>query len=141
MISAMLARCSGSDNMKNKSVPKNCKLAADIRQSFLDFFQDQGHAVVPSASLLPANDPSLLFVNAGMVPFKSYFLKGGSPFPSAASAQKCVRAGGKHNDLEMVGYTKRHHTFFEMLGNFSFGDYFKEKAVYFAWEFLVKRLP
>ncbi len=113
----------------------------DIRSSFLQFFQEKGHHPYPSASLIPHNDPSLLFTTAGMVPFKDIFTgKQKAPYPSAVSSQKCVRAGGKHNDLDQVGYTARHHTFFEMLGNFSFGDYFKEKAILYAWEYLTKIL-
>ncbi len=113
----------------------------DIRQAFLDYFADHDHQVVPSSSLVPANDPSLLFVNAGMVQFKDVFLGHETRTPSrAVSAQRCVRAGGKHNDLENVGYTARHHTFFEMLGNFSFGDYFKEEAIQYCWEFLTDTL-
>jgi len=108
----------------------------DIRTAFLDFFAERDHRIVPSAPLVP-DDPTLLFVNAGMVPFKNVFTGLEKPVgPRAVSSQKCVRAGGKHNDLDNVGYTTRHHTFFEMLGNFSFGDYFKEEAIGFAWEFI-----
>ncbi|MCH8615337.1 alanine--tRNA ligase [Sphingomonas sp. SM33] len=111
----------------------------DIRRSFLDYFEKNGHARVPSASLVPQNDPTLMFVNAGMVPFKNVFTGLESrPYSTASSAQKCVRAGGKHNDLDNVGYTARHHTFFEMLGNFSFGDYFKDRAIELAWNLLTK---
>ncbi|MBX3485456.1 alanine--tRNA ligase [Phenylobacterium sp.] len=111
----------------------------EIRTHFLDFFQRNDHAVVASAPLVPQNDPTLLFVNAGMVPFKNYFTGAETPpWPRAASSQKAVRAGGKHNDLDNVGYTARHHTFFEMLGNFSFGDYFKERAIVLAWDLLTK---
>jgi alanyl-tRNA synthetase len=111
----------------------------DIRSAFLDYFGANGHAVTPSAPLVPQNDPTLLFVNAGMVPFKNVFTGAETPpGPRAASSQKCVRAGGKHNDLDNVGYTARHHTFFEMLGNFSFGDYFKERAIELAWTLITK---
>ena len=108
---------------------------ADIRQQFLDYFEQNEHAVMPSSPLVPDNDPTLLFTNAGMVQFKDYFTGALTPpSPRAATSQKCVRAGGKHNDLDNVGYTARHHTFFEMLGNFSFGDYFKERAIKHAWD-------
>ncbi|MGE4431394.1 MAG: alanine--tRNA ligase [Sphingobium sp.] len=111
----------------------------DIRRSFLDYFVAQGHEMVPSAPLVPHNDPTLMFTNAGMVPFKNVFTGLESrPYSTAASAQKCVRAGGKHNDLDNVGYTARHHTFFEMLGNFSFGDYFKEQAIHHAWTLITR---
>ena len=111
----------------------------EIRRSFLDYFSKAGHAATPSAPLVPYNDPTLMFVNAGMVPFKNVFTGLETPAsPRAASSQKCVRAGGKHNDLDNVGYTARHHTFFEMLGNFSFGDYFKEQAITHAWTLLTK---
>ncbi|MGB5443518.1 MAG: alanine--tRNA ligase [Gammaproteobacteria bacterium] len=118
--------------------------SAELRQAFLDFFRERDHTVVASSSLVPADDPTLLFVNAGMVQFKDVFLgKEKRSYQRAASSQRCVRAGGKHNDLENVGYTARHHTFFEMLGNFSFGDYFKREAIAYAWEFLtdVLKLP
>jgi alanyl-tRNA synthetase len=115
--------------------------SSEIRGSFLEFFRKNGHAVLPSSSLVPGNDPTLLFTNAGMVQFKDLFLgKEVRGYSRAATAQRCVRAGGKHNDLENVGYTARHHTFFEMLGNFSFGDYFKREAIHFAWNFITGTL-
>ena len=115
--------------------------SAELRTAFLNYFKERDHEVVASSSLVPANDPTLLFTNAGMVQFKEVFLgKEKRSYQRAASSQRCVRAGGKHNDLENVGYTARHHTFFEMLGNFSFGDYFKRDAIEFAWEFLTRTL-
>lgn len=117
------------------------KSSADIRKLFLDFFASKGHEVVASSPLVPANDPTLLFTNAGMVQFKETFLgQETRKYTRAVTTQRCVRAGGKHNDLENVGYTARHHTFFEMLGNFSFGDYFKREAIQYAWEFLTETL-
>ena len=115
--------------------------AADVRRAFLEFFQSRGHAIVASSSLVPGNDPTLLFTNAGMVQFKDVFLgKDKRDYVRATSSQRCVRAGGKHNDLENVGYTARHHTFFEILGNFSFGDYFKRDAIRYAWDFITGTL-
>jgi len=118
--------------------------SAEIRTAFLKYFESKGHTIVPSSSLVPVNDPTLLFTNSGMVQFKDVFLgREQRPYRRATTAQRSVRAGGKHNDLENVGYTARHHTFFEMLGNFSFGDYFKRDAIQFAWELLTQiyRLP
>ena len=111
----------------------------ELRRIFLEYFRDRGHELVPSSSLVPAKDPSLLFTNAGMVQFKDVFLGTDKrPYNRATTAQRCVRAGGKHNDLENVGYTARHHTFFEMLGNFSFGDYFKHEAIAYCWELMTE---
>ena len=118
--------------------------SADIRDAFLKYFADKQHRIMPSSSLVPSNDPTLLFTNAGMVQFKDVLLGADQrDYNRAVSSQRCVRAGGKHNDLENVGYTARHHTFFEMLGNFSFGAYFKREAIGYAWEFLttVLELP
>ena len=117
--------------------------ASEIRRRFLDYFARQGHSIRPSSALVPADDPTLLFTNAGMVQFKKIFLGQEAPPDGqrrATTSQKCVRAGGKHNDLEQVGHTARHHTFFEMLGNFSFGDYFKREAIRFAWAFITEEL-
>ena len=116
----------------------------EIRTKFLHYFAGKGHAVVASSPLVPGNDPTLLFTNSGMVQFKDVFLgQEKRNYVRATTSQRCVRAGGKHNDLENVGYTARHHTFFEMLGNFSFGDYFKKDAIHYAWELLtgVYKLP
>ena len=121
--------------------PAKFMTSTQLRAAFLDFFKERGHAVVASSSLVPGNDPTLLFTNAGMVQFKDLFLgKEQRGYVRAATSQRCVRAGGKHNDLENVGYTTRHHTFFEMLGNFSFGDYFKHDAIRFAWDFVTGTL-
>ncbi|HRC26705.1 MAG TPA: alanine--tRNA ligase-related protein, partial [Alphaproteobacteria bacterium] len=117
------------------------KTVKDIRTTFLDFFKGKGHEVVASSPLVPQNDPTLMFANSGMVQFKNCFLGAEKrPYTRATTAQKCVRAGGKHNDLDNVGYTARHHTFFEMMGNFSFGDYFKDDAIAFAWELVTRHL-
>ncbi|MGF6603149.1 alanyl-tRNA synthetase [Paraburkholderia sp. GAS448] len=127
-----------------RTAPKHAMKAAEIREKFLKFFESKGHTIVRSSSLVPGNDPTLLFTNSGMVQFKDVFLGAESrPYSRATTAQRSVRAGGKHNDLENVGYTARHHTFFEMLGNFSFGDYFKRDAIHYAWELLtgVYQLP
>src|ERR1700716_3831473 len=111
----------------------------EIRSAFLDYFARNGHEIVPSSPLVPRNDPTLMFTNAGMVQFKNVFTGVEKrPYQRATTSQKCVRAGGKHNDLDNVGYTARHHTFFEMLGNFSFGDYFKDRAIELAWNLVVR---
>ncbi|MGE4352439.1 MAG: alanine--tRNA ligase-related protein, partial [Bdellovibrionales bacterium] len=112
---------------------------SDIRKTFLGYFEKNGHEVVASSPLVPRNDPTMMFTNSGMVQFKNVFTGvENRPYTRATTSQKCVRAGGKHNDLDNVGFTARHHTFFEMLGNFSFGDYFKEKAISYAWELITK---
>ncbi len=127
--------------MSNVNANKQRMSSAELRQAFLEFFRERGHTVVASSPLVPGNDPTLLFTNAGMVQFKELFLgRERRGYVRAASSQRCVRAGGKHNDLENVGYTARHHTFFEMLGNFSFGDYFKREAIEYAWEFITGTL-
>ncbi|MDP1583136.1 MAG: alanine--tRNA ligase-related protein, partial [Bradyrhizobium sp.] len=111
----------------------------EIRSAFLNYFASEGHEIVPSSPLVPRNDPTLMFTNAGMVQFKNVFTGVEKrPYQRATTSQKCVRAGGKHNDLDNVGYTARHLTFFEMLGNFSFGDYFKERAIELAWNLITK---
>ncbi len=137
-----MPRSAGNTQLMQKEQADMKNISANrIRRMFLDFFKGKGHEIVSSSPLVPLNDPSLLFTNAGMVQFKGVFLgEEKRPYTRATSCQKCVRAGGKHNDLENVGYTARHHTFFEMLGNFSFGDYFKAEAISFAWEFLTGRL-
>src|ERR1700684_2063051 len=113
--------------------------SAEVRGTFLQYFRDHGHEVVASSPIVPQNDPTLMFTNAGMVQFKDVFVgKETRAYKRATSSQKCIRISGKHNDLENVGVTARHHTFFEMLGNFSFGDYFKEEAIAFAWELLTR---
>src|SRR4051812_19285552 len=115
--------------------------ASQIREAFLKFLEERGHRRVASSSLVPQNDPTLLFTNAGMVQFKDVFTgREKRDYSRATTSQKCVRAGGKHNDLDNVGFTARHHTFFEMLGNFSFGDYFKEDAIRYGWEFVTQTL-
>ena len=115
------------------------KLLSEVRKVFLEYFKNESHQIVDSSNLVPNNDPTLMFTNSGMVQFKNVFTGlEKRDYKTATTSQKCVRAGGKHNDLENVGYTPRHHTFFEMLGNFSFGDYFKEQAIIHAWNLLTK---
>src|SRR5690606_7316946 len=141
---ASLVRLPGFPTVSTSTVINMSLSSTELRRAFLRYFEERGHEIVPSSSLVPASDPTLLFTNAGMVQFKDVFLgREKRAIPRAASAQRCVRAGGKHSDLENVGYTARHHTFFEMLGNFSFGDYFKRDAIKYAWEFLteVLKLP
>src|SRR5271168_1807446 len=128
----MTTPCAPGTNLPMKSL-------SDLRTGFLDYFAENGHTVVASSPLVPRNDPTLLFTNAGMVQFKNVFTGAEKrAYTRATSVQKCVRAGGKHNDLDNVGYTARHHTFFEMLGNFSFGDYFKDRAIELAWKLVTK---
>ncbi|HKX57441.1 MAG TPA: alanine--tRNA ligase-related protein, partial [Xanthomonadales bacterium] len=120
---------------RTTKVETQARTTADIRQAFLQFFAANGHTPVASSSLVPADDPTLLFTNSGMVQFKDVFLGADKrAYQRAVTSQRCLRAGGKHNDLDQVGYTARHHTFFEMLGNFSFGDYFKSEAIRLAWQ-------
>src|SRR4029079_7877856 len=122
-----------------RTPPRAMPSSNDIRATFLDYFRRHGHEIVESSPLVPRNDPTLLFTNSGMVQFKNVFTgQEKRAYSRASTAQKCVRAGGKHNDLDNVGYTARHHTFFEMLGNFSFGDYFKERAIPLAWELVTR---
>ena len=128
-------------NVKVSPKSESLRTGAGLRRGFLDFFQEQGHRILPSGNLVPTNDPTLMFVNAGMAPFKDIFIgRAAAPAPRATTSQKCIRISGKHNDLENVGVTARHHTFFEMLGNFSFGDYFKERAIELAWKFVTETL-
>src|SRR6202035_1268255 len=128
-----------ASRIRFETVPQSSMKAAEIREKFLKFFESKGHTIVRSSSLVPSNDPTLLFTNSGMVQFKDVFLGAEQrPYTRATTAQRSVRAGGKHNDLENVGYTARHHTFFEMLGNFSFGDYFKDRAIELAWNLITR---
>ena len=127
------------ETFPHRPLAKTMKTSAEIRSEFLAFFKSKGHEIVPSSSLVPGNDPTLLFTNSGMVQFKDMFLGAEKrSYTRATTSQRSLRAGGKHNDLENVGYTARHHTFFEMLGNFSFGDYFKRDAILYAWELLTQ---
>src|SRR5262249_39017543 len=127
--------CAGSAGRVRRFAKDSMSGINEIRSSFVDYFVRHGHTHVPSSPLVPRNDPTLMFTNAGMVQFKNVFTGVEKlPYARAVTAQKCVRAGGKHNDLDNVGYTARHHTFFEMLGNFSFGDYFKDRAIELSWD-------
>src|ERR1700678_1627203 len=136
-VATVVTLCDNEPFLQRASLTDKQWTGNEIRQTFLKFFEERGHRVVRSSSLVPANDPTLLFTNAGMNQFKDVFLGvERRDYNRATTCQKCVRAGGKHNDLENVGFTRRHHTFFEMLGNFSFGDYFKRDAVAFAWELI-----
>src|ERR1700683_1456664 len=134
-VAAVVTLCDNEPLLQRASLTDKQWTGNEVRKTFLKFFEERGHRVVRSSSLVPTNDPTLLFTNAGMNQFKDVFLGlEQRDYKTATSCQKCVRAGGKHNDLENVGFTNRHHTFFEMLGNFSFGDYFKKDAIAFAWE-------
>src|SRR5277367_1820070 len=138
-MAALEGQARGLCMLRRRATDMSSRPSAEVRRAFLDFFRDKGHEVVASSPLVPQNDPTLMFVNAGMVQFKDVFVgKETRPFKRATSSQKCIRISGKHNDLENVGVTARHHTFFEMLGNFSFGDYFKEEAIAYAWELLTR---
>src|SRR5580658_1316107 len=136
-VATVVTLCDNEPFLQRASLTEKQWTGNEVRKTFLKFFEERGHRVVRSSSLVPTNDPTLLFTNAGMNQFKDVFLGlEKRDYSRATTSQKCVRAGGKHNDLENVGFTNRHHTFFEMLGNFSFGDYFKKDAIAYAWELI-----